>query len=366
MAKGFRTAAAVNADEAALEQTEIAFRDAERMLEQLVKYTGKRIVTAHRAKIQAVRADMLSLESCFRLEHKRLKRIETMIANCVMRAPRDGIVIHANPSNGSSNSSAQIYEGSIVHAWQPIFRLLDPSHIQVRAEINESQFALIRPGQPVLIHLEAFPDHPLRGSVAGIVPVPSQASALFTDVRSFFATVRIESACFDALTTGLTAELEFLIETRRRVTRVPLEAIRWIDDQPFAAALIASDTGPDWQWQWRPIALGVNNTTHAEVKSGLKPGDRVIAHCEDLPDPPMANGGLSRFRRNRVRRTNAKSRIGPTSIDPPARCGSDPARAGASRLFRPAGYRHPIDLGTGRPRVRRHRQRRRARPDRSS
>ena len=85
MAKGFRTAAAVTADLAALEQTEIAFRDAERMLEQLVKYTGKRIVTAHRAKIQAVRADKLSLESCFRLEHKRLKRIETMIANCVMR-----------------------------------------------------------------------------------------------------------------------------------------------------------------------------------------------------------------------------------------------------------------------------------------
>ena len=45
---------------------------------------------------------------------------------------------------------------------QPIFRLLDPHHIQVRARINESQVARIRPGLPVLIHLEAFPEHRSR------------------------------------------------------------------------------------------------------------------------------------------------------------------------------------------------------------
>ena len=202
-------------------------------------------------------------------------------------------MIHANPSNGSGNSSAQIYEGSIVHVWQPIFRLLDPSHIQVRAEINESQFAPIRPGQPVLIHLEAFPDRPLRGSVAGIVPVPSQASALFTDVRTFFATVRIESACFDALTTGLTAELEFLIETRRQVTRIPLEAIRWIDDQPFAAALIASDTGPDWQWQWRPDRAWAEQ--HNSRRGQERPETRRSRHrsLRRLAEPHHGNGGLA-------------------------------------------------------------------------
>jgi multidrug resistance efflux pump len=153
-----------------------------------------------------------------------------MIANCTMRALRDGIIVHANPSNGSGSVEKQIREGSIVRPSQPIFRLLDSSHIQVKAEVNESQVALIRPGQPVVIHLEAFSDRSLLGSVAEIVPIPSLASAHFSDVRTFFATVRIESGRFDALTTGLTAKLEFLVETRRQVTRVPLEAIRWIDD----------------------------------------------------------------------------------------------------------------------------------------
>ena len=140
-----------------------------------------------KARIQAIHAELLSLESSFRLERERLRRIETMIANCKMRAPRDGTIVYANGPNGSGAIDTQIREGLIVHSSQPIFRLLDPHHIQVRAKINESQVARIRPGQPVLIHLEAFPDRePLLGSVTEIVPIPSIANGLFSDVPHVF------------------------------------------------------------------------------------------------------------------------------------------------------------------------------------
>jgi HlyD family secretion protein len=285
LAKGFRTEAQVNADAAVLEQTIIALRNAEGMLEQLMKHTGKRIIKSRMARIQAIHADLLSLEASFRLENQRLKRIETMIANCTMRAPRDGIIVYADQSYGSGTIDKQIREGLIVQPMQPIFRLLDPHHIQVRAKINESQVARIRPGQHVLIHLEAFPDHPMLGSVAQIVPIPSLASGPFSDVRTFFATVRIESGAFDALTSGLTAEVDFLVDTRRHVTRVPLESVRWIGDRSFAAMLVSAATGQDWQW--RSISLGVTNADFAEVVSGLEPGDRVIAHSESLPTPDL-------------------------------------------------------------------------------
>jgi multidrug resistance efflux pump len=286
LAKGFRTQTQVNADSAALEQAEIALRDSEGMLEQLVKYTSKRIIKSRKARIQAIYADLLSLESSFRLEEERLKRIETMIANCKLRAPRDGTIVYAKDPNGSGGIDTQIREGLVVHSFQPIFRLLDPHHLQVRARINESQIARIHPGQSVVIHLEAYPDRaPLVGSVTEIVPIPSAAGALFTDVRAFYAKVRIDSGAFDALTTGLSAELDFQVETRRHVTRVPLEAVRWVDDHPFAATL--SGPADDADWQWRPIALGVTSTDFAEVVSGLKPGDRVIANSERLPIDDM-------------------------------------------------------------------------------
>ncbi len=282
--KGFRTETQVNADKALVEQATIALRNAEGMLEQLEKYTGKRILKARRARIEAIRADLLSLEWSFRLEHQRLKRIETMVANCTLRAPRDGTVVYANPPYGSATSDNQIREGLIVHTMQPIFRLLDSHHIQVRARINESQVARIRPGLPVMIHLEAFPEQPLQGSVAQIVPIPSSAGAASPDVRSFFAIVRIESGGFDEMTTGLSAELDFLIETRHDVTRIPLEAVRWVGDRSYAATLV-STTGEDWEW--RPIALGVTDADFAEVVRGLEPGERVIAHSEALPETEL-------------------------------------------------------------------------------
>ena len=281
LAKGYRTAAQVNADAAALEQTSIALRNAEGMLEQLVKFTGKRIIKARKARLEAIHADLLSLQSAFRLEQQRKQRIETMVANCTLRAPRDGIIVYANPSRGSQTADTQIREGLIVHPMQPIFQLLDPKHLQVRARINESQVARIRPGQPVLIHLAAFPGHSLRGAVDQVVPIPSLAGPGYSDVRSFYATVRILSGAFDALTTGLTAEVAFLVETRRHVTRVPLESVRWIGDRSFAAAIVSATTGEDWQWQ--PIALGATDTNFAEVIKGLAPGDRVVAHSETLP-----------------------------------------------------------------------------------
>jgi len=282
-AKGFRTMAQVDADAAVLKQAEISLHDAQSMLNRLVKHTGRRIKKARRAKIKAIIADLLALESCLLLEGDRLRRIEAMIANCSMRAPRDGIVAYANRTNAWGMVVTQIREGLLVHQSQPIFRLLDSSDMHVKARINESQVAQIRSGQPVVIHLEAFPDQPMRGSVAEITPIPSLAGGPFSDVRTYSATVRIESGGFDALRSGLSAELDFLVESRHRVTRVPLEAIRWADDKPYVALTTDSPDGLDWTW--KPIAVGVTDTSFAEVLSGLEPGDRVIAQCERLPEP---------------------------------------------------------------------------------
>ena len=281
-AQGFRTETQLAADAAVFEQAQIALRDAEAMRQRLVKYTGERIKKALRAKIEAVHADLLSLESSFQLETERLRRIKTMVANCTMRAHREGIVVYANRTNGRGRTELQIGEGLTVYPSQPIFRLLDARHLEVRARINESQITRVRSGQRVLIHLEAYPDRVLEGSVAEIMPIPSAADGPFSDVRSFSANVRIESGAFESMRPGLSAALEFLVEQRHEVTRVPLEAIRWVDDRSYAVVETSTPDGPDWLW--KPVALGATDTEFAEVKSGLTPGDRVIAHCDSLPE----------------------------------------------------------------------------------
>jgi HlyD family secretion protein len=288
-AKGFRTEANVEADLAKVQLAEITLHDAEVMSRRLVRFTAQKNLKAHRAKTEAIHADLLSLESTLRLESERLARIESMISNCTMLAPRGGVVVHAHRVNAWGGMEAQIREGLTIHQSQPIYRLLDPGRMYVKARINESQVGPVKRGQSVSIRLDAFPDRALEGSVDEVMPIPSLARGPFSDVRVFFATVRIVSGGFDELRAGLTAKLEFHIEAHHRVPRVPLEAIRWRGDRTFAGRV--KKTGAGAQWSWEAVELGLSDSSFAEVVSGLVPGDRVIAHAEDLtpvsdqPDP---------------------------------------------------------------------------------
>ncbi len=281
--RGLRTQGQVKVDFLLLQDAEISLHDARAMLQRLVKYTSKRILTSGKAKLEAIRADLLALESSAQREKTRLKKIEAMIANCTIRAPRDGIVIHANRTNPWGLVDSPIREGLEVKPSQPIFRLIEPGRLQVKARINESQVEWIRSGQTAWIRFDADLESLLRGKVTDITAIPAPVNGPISDVRAYFATVRIESGNSESLRAGLSAEVAFQVETRRRVTRIPLEAIRWIGGRTFAALAITATTGP--LWQWRPIELGVSDTSFAEVVSGLEPGDRVVADTESLPAP---------------------------------------------------------------------------------
>jgi hypothetical protein len=271
------------ADEFSVQKTEIALADARGMLDRLVNSTGRKIVKAIKAKIEAIRADLLSLESSFQLETDRLKRIEAMIVHCTLRAPREGMVIHANRVNGWGRVEAQIREGLTVYQSQPIFQIFDPAHIQLKTKINESQMAKIQPGQTALIRFDAFPESLLHGTVIEVEPIPTLADGPISNVNSCFAIVRFDPAGLKTLSLGLSAEVSFQVESLRQVTRIPLDAVQWVNHETYAAVMDSSASHAPWQW--RPIELGASDLNFTEVLSGLNPGDRIIADPDSLPAP---------------------------------------------------------------------------------
>jgi multidrug resistance efflux pump len=286
-AKGYRPQVQVKADALSLQQAEMALHEARGMLVRLEKFTGPKLIKSLTAKCEAIRADKLTQESAFQLESDRLKRLEAMVEHCTLRAPRDGIVVYATQTNPWGMVDAQIQEGVTVRETQPIFSVPDPRYMQVKAKVNESKVALIHPGQSALIRVDAFPDHPLRGTVQEITAIPAPVGRA-SDVKVYFATVKIEEG-FDGLRPGLSAEVDFFIGTRSRVTRIPVQAVREVGGQAFAAVRSStSDAKTGLSWRWVPVRLGETNASHAEVVSGLKPGDQVIAQPEALPAPQPA------------------------------------------------------------------------------
>lgn len=288
-AKGFRSPSQVKADELALDQAKFALSEAEGMSIRLDKYTAPKLLKNLEAKLEAIRADKLAQEQILQNETSRMRRLEKAVAKCTLRAPRDGIVVYANLPNSWGRVESQIEQGVTVREGQPVVLLPDPRDMRVRARINESKVSLIHKGMRAHITVDAFHDRTMTGTVDEVTPIPAPANGPVSDVRVYFATVKIDGEGYDDLRPGLSADVHFLVNVNKKVTRVPLRAIRWVDNLPFAA--VASNKQGSGKiagsrsWEWRRVDLGQSDSNFAEVLSGLKVGERVVAKPELLPAP---------------------------------------------------------------------------------
>ncbi len=282
--KGFRAPSQYQADILAMERAEIALGEAERMERRLVDFTGPKIQKSLEAKLEANRADSLAQAAAFQLESDRLKRLEKAVLACTLRAPHEGIVVYSlPPSNGWRPATAVIMEGATVREGQAIFELPDAKKMRVRARVNESKVGSVHVGQKATIRIDAFSDRPLDGTVTSVTAIPAP-NGMASDIRIYFATVAIDSGGFDGLRPGLSAEVSFFVDDKPEATRLPLQAVRWVDNHAFAAVSTSSDRTT---YRWQPLKVGLMNEAYAEILDGLKPGDKVVARPEGLPAPSL-------------------------------------------------------------------------------
>jgi len=282
--KGFRTRAQYEADVLALKRSEIALGEAERMEDRLLRYTGPKIIKSLEAKLEANRADALAQDAALQIESDRQRRLERMVANCTLRAPHEGIVVYSVPlSSGFRPAATLIQEGATVREGQSIFELPDANKMRVRAKVNESKVGQVQVGQKASIRVDAFPSKILIGTVTEVTAIPAPAAGPSSDIKVYYANVAIDSGGFDGLRPGMSAEVSLFIDAHRDATRVPIQSVRWVDRVPFAALATTPD-GSTYRWQ--PVEIGLMNNAFAEIRSGLRNGDRVIADPEALPEPP--------------------------------------------------------------------------------
>jgi multidrug resistance efflux pump len=283
--RGFQSSSQLMAAELAHQQTTIFLRDARGMLDQLDRFTGKKILKSLEAKLSAIEADMKNQEASYELETQRYNRLKKCIEKCTLRAPGDGVVVYVNQTNGWGRVESQIDQGVTVRENQPIFQLPDARHMRVKTRINETKLGYIKTGQPAVVKIDAFPDRELRGTVAEVTAISSPVNGPFSDVRVYYAMVNIEEGFAD-LRPGLTAEVFFRSSTRSGITRIPVQSIRLIDGKPYVAIhRPTADRSQELPWQWKRVELGLSDPDFAEVISGLKRGDRVVADPRSLPAP---------------------------------------------------------------------------------
>ncbi|HSX10893.1 MAG TPA: HlyD family secretion protein [Chlamydiales bacterium] len=84
----------------------------------------------------------------------KLGVIEELLRHTHVYAPRDGSI-----------AKRWVVAGDVVQIGQPLFGLTDVKNIWVTANLEETKVEHLKPGDPVDIHIDAYPDRRFTGSV---------------------------------------------------------------------------------------------------------------------------------------------------------------------------------------------------------
>jgi membrane fusion protein, multidrug efflux system len=89
-----------------------------------------------------------------------LDQAQRNLDHTVMRAPMSGIATQVE----------QIQLGRFVTAGTPVFSIIDAMNPWVDANPKESDLTYVTVGQPVILEVDAFPNHPFKGTIGSLSP----------------------------------------------------------------------------------------------------------------------------------------------------------------------------------------------------
>jgi multidrug resistance efflux pump len=182
-------------------------------------------------------------------------------------SPIEGLVVPKLTWRG--NGPADIQEGDEMWPGSPVLQVVNQGSMLVRARVNQADAALLKPGLPVTVKLDAYPDFAMPGRLEQIAPIAVPGS-FSPRVRSFSAVVSV-TGNHPRLLPDLTAAIDIELDRAPRALVVPRTAVA--RDGDTASVRVREANGSVAS---RTVSLGMADEVDVVVTSGLKAGDVVM------------------------------------------------------------------------------------------
>jgi RND family efflux transporter MFP subunit len=225
--------------EARAQLTELKAREefAQRELSRVTELIGRGSATT-----QAHERASMDLRQIQGLIAVRMEKI----ADYIIVSPMDGVVLRRDGEIGE-----------IADAGQVLFRVGVPKPLRIVAEVNEEDIPRVVVGQKTLLRTDAFPGHPLDGTVSEITPMGDSAAKTYR--------IRIALPEDTPLKPGMSVEANVVTREQPGALVIPAEAV-----QGTSVFVINGDRA-----ERRAITIGIRGPRTLEVTSGLSEGERI-------------------------------------------------------------------------------------------
>ena len=118
------------------------------------------------SEIRRMESNLIRLQAEVSRARASVNRSELALSDTIVFAPQDGAI-----------SNRKVEPGMYLEAGWPMMSLVPLQDTWVIANFKETQLENVRPGQPALIEIDAYPNHPVTGRVDSVAPA---SAALFS------------------------------------------------------------------------------------------------------------------------------------------------------------------------------------------
>ncbi len=223
------------------------------------EYIRQKSISPNRAEAAAQQLKTLGLSSG---QISALDDLKDTSATIPVAAPAGGQVVEK-----------MAIQGARVAAGEPLYRLVDFSHVWVIAEIYEQDLPMVRVGQTAEVELDAFPGERFKGEVSFIYPTLTAATRT--------AKVRVELDNPDGkLKANMFAVVHLSADMARgEILSVPDSAI--LDTGKRQTVLVERGEG---RYEPREVKVGRRADGYVEILEGVAKDEKVVVSANFLID----------------------------------------------------------------------------------
>src|SRR2546426_2434173 len=263
-----------------MQKSEIVSRiDAEKNREALdeAQATLKQLRETYELKRRAAAAGIHILEIQRDRAMEAMNFAQANAAKMIIHSPMDGVVVLNTIWLGGRMGTVQ--PGDEIRPGVPFLQVVDPSQMEVRAEINQADFLQLQPGLHAQIHLDAYPGLTLSAVLEELAPL-GHPGRFSQKVRRFAGRFSIQGSD-PRLLPDLDVALDVELASIANELVIPRESV-------------VGELGSEFVWlksgagcEKRPIRTGPRNDLEVVAESGLAAGDviRRTARGEKGPLP---------------------------------------------------------------------------------
>lgn len=237
------------------------------------------------AQLRQARAQLAQAEAQVKTREVELEGAHDELAKTKIRAPIDGIVAEIVARQGSTVNTNQ--------QTPTIVRLAKMDMMTVRTQISEADIMKVRPGQKVYFTVLGDPNRKYHATLRARELTPANG-VLDPGQGGIPKGAIYYNALFEvpntdgSLLPAMTAEVHVVMREAVGVLTIPSTALGPRGPDGKHTVRVATRNGGVEE---RRVVVGLNNNFTAEVKSGLKAGDKVVVGQASAAAPAAKSSG---------------------------------------------------------------------------